>query len=135
MPCEGERGILNFTHMSRMPSRHTRAVTLLMVGALIVCHVVGPTCFMDLTTVAMADTTLQQMPGPGHGHGMATEKLCSDSIPPSKNSFAADEPSTMTGFAGVAPTRSLVSSAGLLAGLAPPTTGPPLYTRLSTFRI
>ncbi len=107
-------------------------MSLGIVGALFLCHILGAFCFMTIPN-AMAAPTIQNL----HHieHAMAAERGCENLLPSSTERLNAGnvlEPVCAVILSSVVP-QPAPGSDDLLWG--PQKIGLPLYTFLSTFRI
>ncbi|TAJ29365.1 MAG: hypothetical protein EPO64_03965 [Nitrospirae bacterium] len=118
-----------------MRSTRNRLLDLLsttVVVTLFLCQVIGSLCPVMPPAVGMAATIHM-----AHvGHTMEAGSMCADSLPASSTSVGSPAtPTTLVieSFGPDLPHAGL--SAHAPADTAPARSGPPLFTRLSTFRI
>lgn len=119
--------------MQSKTSRMPRLLAAAVLAALFSCQVLGSMCTMTPPAVEAAAALHQSEPS----HPVGTGGLCADSLPSSPKSFGTSHPHA------VSPADIQASAYGVQAaaiglhgvGAFPADTGPPLYTRLSTFRI
>ena len=109
-----------------------QALSTTVVAMLFLCQVIGSFCPMVPPSVKTA-TTIHDVHA---GHLMGEGRMCQDSVPSSSESFG---PPTLHSLPLGESFCVAITPAGLLAdaisGASPAESDPPLYTRLSTFRI
>ena len=119
-----------------MRSAHGRFLRVLsetVLATLFLCQVIGAFCPVMPPTVEVTTA----IHGVHAGHTMEMGRMCADSLPSSSKSFASP------GTHSILPVDALPPSLGVqplafgaqFADMFLARTGPPLYTRLSTFRI
>jgi hypothetical protein len=113
--------------------RFFRILSATVMATLFLCQVVGSLCPM-VPAVVMAETVIQDADA---GHQMGMGSKCLDSLPTSPKSFGTPDMHQLT------PLESLHSALCIqlpvfhtqAADVHSSDSGPPLYTRLLTFRI
>ena len=117
--------------MNWVQTKSCSVLSVTLLGALLLCHIVGGACLM-LPQSVMGATTIQDSPV---GHTMAAEHTCSDLLTSSAKQL--DSPNIQC---AVLPEAFSVAAALADWGSndqvrAPPKLGVPLYTLFSTLRI
>ena len=119
-----------------MRSAHGRFLRVLsetVLTTLFLCQVIGAFCPVMPPTVEVT-TAIQ---GVHAGHTMEMGRMCADSLPSSSKSFASPGTHSMPLVDALPPFPVVQHPAfgAQFADMCLAETGPPLYTRLSTFRI
>lgn len=137
---EEERGVLLtrrtlsiLMSMDSKTSRIPRMLAAAVLAALFSCQVLGNMCTMTPPAAEAATVIHQTQPS----HPMGTGLMCADSLPSFPKSTGTSDPHA------VSPADAPASACGVqtavigvhVIGAFPADTGPPLYARLSTFRI
>ena len=103
-----------------------------VVATLFLCQVIGSFCPMVPPTV-MTATTIH---GAHMNHTMGEGRMCQDSVPSSSKSFDSSAPHSLLLLKSSCLELTLTGLlADAIAIASPAESDPPLYTRLSTFRI
>ncbi len=103
-----------------------------VAATFILCHVIGSLCPMMPAAVATAATLHEAHAG----HTMEASRMCADSLPASSTSVGLSATLTTLVIESFGPDSTHAGlSAHAPADTAPARSGPPLFTRLSTFRI
>ncbi|MBI4400843.1 MAG: hypothetical protein HY581_04340 [Nitrospirae bacterium] len=103
-----------------------------VLGTLFLCQVLGSLCLMVPPIVGTATT----IHGAHMSHTMGEGRMCQDSVPSSSKSFETPALHPLPLLESFCPDITQTGlSAEAFAGAFPAASDPPLYTRLSTFRI
>jgi len=118
--------------MQSARNRLLRVLSATVLATLFLCQVIGSFCPM----VPPGVETVTAIHGAHMGHTMGDGRMCQDSVPSSSKSFESSAPHSLlllkSSCVDLTPTGLLVDA---IAVASPVESDPPLYTRLSTFRI